>query len=43
MYISIFGSGYVGLVTGICLSDVGNHVLCCVCPLSPKCAENCDC
>jgi UDPglucose 6-dehydrogenase len=28
MYISIFGSGYVGLVTGICLADVGNHVLC---------------
>jgi UDP-glucose 6-dehydrogenase len=27
-YISIFGSGYVGLVTGICLSDVANHVLC---------------
>jgi len=28
MYISIFGSGYVGLVTGTCLADVGNHVLC---------------
>jgi len=26
--ITIFGTGYVGLVTGTCLSDVGNHVLC---------------
>ncbi len=28
MQITIFGSGYVGLVTGTCLADVGNHVLC---------------
>jgi UDPglucose 6-dehydrogenase len=28
MRITIFGSGYVGLVTGTCLADVGNHVLC---------------
>jgi len=28
MKISIYGSGYVGLVTGACLSQVGNHVLC---------------
>ena len=28
MRITIFGSGYVGLVTGACLSEVGNHVLC---------------
>jgi UDPglucose 6-dehydrogenase len=26
--ITVFGSGYVGLVTGACLSDVGNDVLC---------------
>jgi len=26
--ITIFGSGYVGLVTGVCLADVGNDVLC---------------
>jgi len=26
--ITIFGTGYVGLVTGTCLADVGNHVLC---------------
>ena len=28
MKISVFGSGYVGLVTGACLADVGNDVLC---------------
>jgi UDPglucose 6-dehydrogenase len=28
MRVSIFGSGYVGLVTGACLADAGNHVLC---------------
>lgn len=28
MKLSIFGSGYVGLVTGACLADVGNEVLC---------------
>ena len=28
MKVTIFGSGYVGLVTGACLAEVGNHVLC---------------
>lgn len=28
MNITIFGTGYVGLVTGACLSDVGHNVLC---------------
>src|ERR1700687_1880781 len=27
MRITIFGSGYVGLVTGACLADAGNHVV----------------
>ncbi|MEJ2061610.1 MAG: UDP-glucose/GDP-mannose dehydrogenase family protein [Gammaproteobacteria bacterium] len=28
MNVTIYGSGYVGLVTGACLAQVGNHVLC---------------
>ena len=28
MKISVVGSGYVGLVTGACLAEVGNEVLC---------------
>lgn len=28
MKITVVGSGYVGLVTGACLAEVGNHVLC---------------
>ena len=29
MKISVFGTGYVGLVTGTCLSELGNEVTCC--------------
>ena len=28
MKVTVFGSGYVGLVTAACLSDSGNHVVC---------------
>nr|MBO2488271.1 UDP-glucose 6-dehydrogenase [Gammaproteobacteria bacterium] len=28
MRLTIFGSGYVGLVTGVCLAEVGNSVMC---------------
>ena len=28
MRVCVIGSGYVGLVTGACLADAGNHVIC---------------
>ncbi|MGB2424299.1 MAG: hypothetical protein ACPH97_06160, partial [Flavobacteriales bacterium] len=28
MNIAVVGTGYVGLVTGTCLADTGNHVIC---------------
>lgn len=29
MIISIYGVGYVGLVTGVCFANTGHHVICC--------------
>jgi len=28
MRVTLFGTGYVGLVTGTCLAEVGHHALC---------------
>ena len=28
MRVTVFGTGYVGLVTGTCLAEVGNQVVC---------------
>ena len=28
MQITVVGTGYVGLVTGTCLAEMGNHVVC---------------
>ncbi len=28
MQVTVFGSGYVGLVTGVCLAEIGNKVIC---------------
>ena len=28
MKVTVFGTGYVGLVTGVCLAETGHQVLC---------------
>jgi len=28
MNIAVIGTGYVGLVSGVCLAETGNHVIC---------------
>ena len=28
MKIAVLGTGYVGLSTGVCLSEIGHHVIC---------------
>lgn len=38
MKLTVIGTGYVGLVSGACLADVGNQVLC----LDLDQKKNCD-
>lgn len=28
MFVAMIGSGYVGLVSGVCFADFGHHVVC---------------
>lgn len=40
MNIAVVGTGYVGLVTGACFSEMGNHVACI--DIDVKKLKNCE-
>lgn len=40
MRVAIFGTGYVGLVTGACLAEVGHQVVCVDIDQAKRCPQS---